>query len=72
MHGVVGNVSVTGWNVPAPTCSVTLALAMPRASACPASFIKKMQRSGQRNHGAGFNETPSGGAARSSARSVCA
>ena len=45
--------AVTGWNVPAPTCSVTYALATPaRASAASAGLVE-VQAGGGRGHRAG-------------------
>jgi hypothetical protein len=44
---------LTGWKVPAPTCSVTLARCTPRASRAASSAVIKMQRGRGRGHGAG-------------------
>ena len=42
----------TGWNVPAPTCSVTNAVAMPAAASCAEHRLVEVQSRGRRRGGA--------------------
>ena len=48
-----GSRSCTGWKVPAPTCSVTLARCTPRASQRGQQRLVEVQRRGRRGHRAG-------------------
>ena len=62
----------TGWKVPAPTCSVTLARSTPRAASAASSAVVEVQRRGRRGDRARVaRRTRSGSARRRRPSSAC-